>query len=189
MESVMQIQITDHMKDIATAADSMVRRNVLKKHKNKTYTDLNPAAEGKYYYGYLGELIFMELMKLSNKHAEYRPKFDGTSDIGDVYLFTKDLVMVADIKTAPKLTHQYLMIPKVQFNKHPYSKYIAVRLGDSAGEVLGYAGADDLYLLEVRTLTIPTIGLMFTELKPIQNLIDILEDGPAVVDLHNLKRK
>jgi len=30
---------------------------------------------------------------------------------------------------------------------------------------------------------------MFTELKPIQNLIDILEDGPAVVDLHNLKRK
>ena len=179
-----RIQITEKLKETATQMEEAIlalRGNHLH---DKSYTKL--ASDHRNYYGYLGELLFVRYLILKHKRGEYLPRFDGKTDNGDVTLFTRDLVIPADIKTASKESHQYLMLPAVQFKKKTTGTYIGMRLTEEYGQVMGFARAEDLKPIEL-SLPVPSVGIRFTELRPIEELIERLEDGSMTVDLSRIR--
>ncbi len=171
----MIVPITDDMKSKAKLAEATITSN-LKTIKN--YTGLE--SDQRYYYGALGELAFVESLKILGKRAEYYPKFDGNSDSGDVKMFSlADTPIDVDIKTASQSFHRYIMIPRKQFQAHKRDAYIAVRLNGDTAEILGFCYPQDFKTAESYglSLKISTLCLSFDEVKDIQRVYQNIQDG------------
>lgn len=78
-----------------------------------------------------------------------------------------------DVKTASKGSHKYLMVPDAQLAKHKTQVFVGVRiLNLNQAEVCGYALRKDLGPINDLGFSVPTSGLLFSKLRPINKMIE-----------------
>jgi len=133
------------------------------------YTGLS--ADMRWYYGFLGELVFVRYCQVQWLRHRYEPAFKGR-DITDIEIWLKRYGKLGiDVKTASKPSHRYLMIPEAQLRSHPSEMYVGVRInGPDEGEILGFCLKKDLQPITNMGLKIPTRGIAFDRLLPIERL-------------------
>lgn len=171
----MVIEITDEMRAMAQWAQAQCDKRYANS-KRGNYTQLS--AEGRWYIGFLGELVFMKYLQQLYVQYRYEPEFTGR-DITDFYVwaigYTENGGKVGiDVKTASAGSHKYLMIPDAQIASHPSEVYVGVRLRmmETEGEVMGYCLKKDLKPITDLGLKVPTSGVLFDNLRPMNKMID-----------------
>lgn len=171
----MVIEITDEMRAMAEWAQAQCDKRYAKS-KRGNYTGLS--AEGRWYYGFLGELVFMKYLQHHYIQYRYEPAFTG-ADLTDFIVwaigYTENGGKVGiDVKTASSGSHQWLMQPNAQLAHHPSEVYVGVRLRKMAteGEVLGYCLKKDMQPITELDLKVPTSGVRFDNLRPMSAMID-----------------
>lgn len=166
----MIVEITEDMRNMATWAEQQCNK-LYANSKRGNYTNLN--ADSRWYYGFLGELVFLRYLQQHYIQHRYEPAFTGR-DITDfnVYSLTSEQWAGIDVKTASKPSHRYLMLPDAQLQSHPSGVYVGVRINNAdQGEVLGWCLKTDLQPITDLDLPVPTSGMAFSELKDIDRLI------------------
>jgi len=173
------VQITPKMVELALFAEREQDANVRTKH---NYTGLE--THGRRYIGAIGELGFANYLFEQGVAGDYRPRYNGLSDSGDMHVFLDDLYTTIDVKTASLPIHKYIMVPKIQWAKTPNYIYIGVRLNESNIEIIGYCRRNDLkeadYTVRVK---VPTMVRSLDDLLPIEDLVAKLEKGKMDIDI------
>lgn len=169
----MIIDIDDEMRAMAAWAQAQCDKRYAKS-KRGNYTGLS--AEGRWYCGFLGELVFLKWLQQHYIRHRYEPEFIGR-DVTDFYVWPLNFggnKVGIDVKTASKGSHRYLMLPEAQLASHPSEIYVGVRLSqmETKGEVLGWARKADLKLIEDVELKVPTVGVLFDELRPMSKILE-----------------
>jgi len=165
------IDIDDDMRAMAQWAQDKCNARYAKS-KRGNYTNLS--ADDRWYYGFLGELVFLKWLQHHYIQYRYEPEFTGR-DVTDfrLYSLTSKQWANIDVKTASKSSHRYLMLPDAQLQSHPSEVYVGVRINDYYhGEVLGWCLKSDLKPVTDVVLPVPTSGLPFDQLKDITRLAD-----------------
>jgi len=125
----------------------------------------------RYYFGYLGEWVFNEFLKICNVKDKviWSRDADGMADNGDFFFGAK----IIDVKTATKPFHKRIMIPLVQFERHHRDYYVAVRLNGVYAEIIGYATYEDIEKAEPENFGYgDTKAILFTKLRHIGELLN-----------------
>lgn len=167
----MVIEITDEMRAMAQWAQAQCDKRYANS-KRGNYTNLS--AEGRWYIGFLGELVFMKWLQHHYVQYRYEPEFAGR-DITDFYVWANGYGKVGiDVKTASAGSHKYLMLPDAQLASHPSEVYVGVRLRkmETEAEVMGYALKKDLQPITDLELKVPTSGILFDNLRPMAKMLE-----------------
>lgn len=167
----MVIEITDEMRAMAKWAQAQCDKRYANS-KRGNYTNLS--AEGRWYIGFLGELVFMKWLQHHYVQYRYEPEFAGR-DITDFYVWANGYGKVGiDVKTASAGSHKYLMLPDAQLASHPSEVYVGVRLRkmETEAEVMGYALKKDLQPITDLELKVPTSGILFDNLRPMAKMLE-----------------
>lgn len=125
----MRYKITKEVRDKAKEYEDDINKALTKKGKN--YTNLS--AEGRYYFGYIGEWAFSQFLKDNHINFTWKLIADGNSDYGDFIINGK----IIDVKTASKSTHKNLMFPEKQLI-HYRDIYVGCRINENFVEILGF---------------------------------------------------
>lgn len=167
----MVFDIDDDMRDMAQWAQAQCDKRYANSKKGN-YTKLS--AEGRWYYGFLGELVFMKWLQHHYIQYRYEPEFAGR-DVTDFYIWAGGYGKCGiDVKTASNGSHRYLMMPDAQIASHPSEVYVGVRLSqmETKGEVMGYALKTDLKPITELDLKVPTSGVLFDNLRPMEKILE-----------------
>lgn len=167
----MVIEITDEMRAMAQWAQAQCDKRYANS-KRGNYTGLS--AEGRWYYGFLGELVFREWLHRHNVQYRYEPEFVGR-DITDFIVWANGYGKVGiDVKTASQGSHKWLMQPDAQLASHPSEVYVGVRLRkmETEGEVLGFCLKKDMQPITELDLKVPTSGVLFDNLRPMSKMLE-----------------
>lgn len=173
------VSLSDEMKKQARRGESRILRTF--KNKPDNYTNLKEP--DRFYFGILGELAFVKLLKENGIKCQYRPSWDGTPDQGDVIVYAGDQPFKADIKTCSKAFHMNLWIPTKQYEKYTYNGYIGVRLIDDMAEIHGYCQKKDFTKTEHPGAKVANFGIALDKLRPIDRLFSNLDKGEADIKL------
>ena len=165
----MIIEITDEMKQKARGWNDKVMQSNIKYSPNYTGISVND----RFYYGYLGELVFLELLKQSGKKYEYTPRFDGIPDDCDFLIYIDGKPEKLDVKTASKNFYKNIMLPKSQWIKKYRDYYIGIRLEGDAANVCGYCKHNDFE--EKDTFGYNGVVTMYKSLNELELIEELLE--------------
>jgi hypothetical protein len=177
---MLPIDITDQMKKDARRADTRIMATF--KKKNANYTGL--IEPDRFYFGVLGELAFIELLKQNGIKAKYAPTWDGKRDSGDAVVYVDDgYPLKIDVKTASKAFHENLWIPEKQYARYTYDGYIGVRLVDDVAEIHGYCAKTDFTKTVHSGAKVPNFGIALDQLRPMERLFKKLDKGETFIKL------
>lgn len=141
---IYNVQITPEMKAKAQKrADKTVAN--LKRMGKRQYTGIEH--DNAFYYGYLGELVFLSFLRTQDVHGHFRQRDDGVAD--DRAEFELELpggLVTLDVKTASQKFHIRILIPAAQFDRHDADYYVGVRLVGDTGEIHGYCTKSEMTL-------------------------------------------
>lgn len=173
------VLVSDEMKKHARRGESRIMRTF--KNKKPNYTDLHEP--DRFYFGILGELAFVKLLRESGIKAKYAPNWNGLADNGDVVVYCNGYPLKVDVKTCSKPFHENLWIPEKQFNRFTYDGYIGVRLVDDMAEIHGYCSKDKFTKTEHAGAKVPNYGIALDQLGDLDKLFDKLDKGATVIRL------
>lgn len=156
-----KVKITDEMKKEAREMSDECLSN-LKSTSN--YADLY--MKDRFYNGFLGEIVFREYLDNNSVEYEHIVELDGKSHGVDFVCYFPGEKTV-DVKTATKSYYKYMMMPSSQYDKSDCDLYVGVKISDDTGYVLGYSEKKDFKKLDMPSLKIETMGIMFDDLKEI----------------------
>lgn len=179
----MKVRLSQGMMDYARWAEA----ELIKATPRPTYTKLQ--APNANYTGAVGELGVAYMFHKLQKEGYFSPRYDGRSDHGDMFVSVKKEMFPLDVKTASDAKHQFLMVPKAQFDMpgRDYT-YIGCRLDNDMLEVLGYARPTDLIEADTSTrmslkLKIPTMLIELSSLRPLSDMLAMIDGGNFKIDL------
>jgi hypothetical protein len=179
MAGVVEIEVTEKMIKISEDIEKDIIKN-LKPTPN--YTGFAP--ERRFYYGALGELVFLKYCIKNKIWCSYEPETKGESGGGDFNMFNNvNIKMVIDVKTASQPFHKKMMIPKLQFELYSYDYYVAIKINSSTlSTICGYCKKEDFILKEDGFIDskIPTYFVELNELKSIDDLTKDFRKGEPV---------
>ena len=143
----------------------------------ENYTHLNE--RNRYQNGFVGELVFRNVLAEQRKRFSYREFFDGKSHEEDfkVYRRWDGRPLKLDIKTNGKPYAAHLLIPAQQFDRHRHDLYVGVRLLDrqTAG-VVGWITRVELAKLPRRLLRCETVSCPYCDLRDLEDLFNNLQN-------------
>lgn len=177
-QKMIQIPITDEMKKIAERGEKLILKSFKGNH---NYTGLSE--DRRFYYGILGELATVELLRLNGVRAKYAPKWGAGADDGDIVVYADNYPVKVDVKTASKDFHENLWIPAKQYVRYTYDGYIGVRINGDVAEIHGYCAKKDFIKSEHPGKKIETYGVALADLRPMDRLIPKLDAGEALIKI------
>lgn len=145
------------------------------------YTGLE--AQDRYYHGYLGEQVFLLVLRDNGKNGIYSVRTDGESDDCEFELETDMGVRTIDIKTASQSFHNNILVSPKQMEVHKVNFYVGVKLNGEFGEVWGYCMANDFVLNEsgVDYRHLPVWQKNLKELRDINQLLNVIKPGEVII--------
>lgn len=172
------VPITDEMKKAARRGE----KRILSHFKtDKNYTGLSEP--DRFYFGILGELAFVELLKQNGVKTKYAPLWNGKADNGDVIVYADGYPLKVDVKTCSKAFHENLWIPVKQYERYSYNGYIGVRLIDDVAEIHGYCSKDKFTKTVHPGAKVANYGIGLADLSPIDKLYPKIDKGECEVKL------
>lgn len=172
------VDISDKMKAAARRGE----KRILSHFKNdNNYTGLSEP--DRFYFGILGELAFVYVLKQNGIMAKYTPAWDGKADSGDVIVYCDGDPLKVDVKTCSKKFHENLWIPVKQYQRYSYNGYIGVRLNGDVAEIHGYCSKDKFAKTEHSGAKVANYGIALTELRPLDRLFPKLDKGETIIKL------
>ena len=170
-----QIKITKEMRSFAIECQSITLEKMYNTDSN--YTGLHEP--NRFYYGYLGEFVFVKWLKESNINFKYEVNANEYPDEEDFILYANNgKPITVDVKTATKPHYKNIMFPKPQAEKYTYDCYVGVRLlSDDLAQVCGYCQKKDFTLSEMM-FKVPTYYKALDELNNMDRLkAGVIKDG------------
>lgn len=175
----MKITITNKMRNLAADYQKKIIKH-LKKTPN--YTGLSEP--DRFYYGTLGEFVFLQYCKERGLKCNYNFKIQEESNSHDFVMFLNNGAPVTvDVKTATKIFHKNLMMPKTQYDLYSYNYYVAVRLINSdSAQIHGYCYKTD-FLFEPKGFLkgnedkTPTCYVPFIKLNSMESFESLMLPG------------
>ena len=138
----------------------------------------------RFYYGFLGELAFEELLRVRHKKAIHKVILNGKSQDEDFLCSFLIGDKKVDIKTSPLSYARWMLFPKSQYAEQGYI-YVGVRLQEGFASIMGWCLYSDMNKdLEIqKALPIPTNHIAFDKMNDINNLVSKMIDGELKVNL------
>ena len=159
---MIRVKITTKMKKDAADYENEVLRNLKRKGRNLTGLEV----AHRYRNGFVGELVFGQLLKDHGKRFNHIVKTDGAQSGGDFYVWTNNVPVQLDVKTQSRMAEGWIGEPASKFIRHRYIIWVGVRLDydNSSAEVWGYLpftrrGDMKLRMLKVESMTLPLFKL------------------------------
>lgn len=170
---MIEVHLTEQMRSTAGIAEDKIKARLLKK-KSKQYTGLE--SSWAFYYGTLGELAFLELLKQNNIKHQYHSQADGKADFTDFMIFKDGDPYTVDVKTVAakdKDRFHHIMVPKKQWDGHRKAGiYVGVTMKDwQTAQVWGFAMQGQLRMLPNPPFTVPAMGADMYKLPEIEKLL------------------
>ena len=138
----------------------------------------------RYFYGNLGELVFLELLLYFDKQFEYKPRYDGKTDSGDFIIYISSKPRILDIKTAARPEHRYLLVNTITPNTPIDTIYLGIKITPPKAEVYGYATKKELKRVDKGlSLADQTLGLILRDLPRVEDFILTLDKGEGIIKL------
>lgn len=126
----------------------------------------------RYYFGFLGELAFEQLLKDNGKKYDYIIKLDGNSQGEDFKLYFAHRPMTVEVKTRKNILASNLLISAKQFDHRTCDLYIGIALSDTIAKIYGYCFKKDFqYSEQGFAKKLPTYYIPFANLHPIEYLL------------------
>lgn len=178
---MIRVQLTDHLKQLAKAMERATLDKLKELGKALNYTELDEPEQ--FYYGALGELAFVSMLRQQGIQASYQPLQNGVADECDVTVWHEQQPVTLDIKTASKAHYKYLMTPAVQVARA--DRYVGVKIDGNEAVIYGVASRHQLrphqdYGVKAK---IPTLCLPLDELTPIEEVNAYLTKGQTQINI------
>lgn len=163
----MTIPLTDDLLNEARAmSDYLLSIREFKDGGN--YTGLE--TDDRWYWGYVGELVFFEFCKEYNLDVVWDNSILGKSDHGDFHINTNSGYDVrVDVKTCTNPKHKMIMLPDAQWQIKVNDLYVAVRIMDDCAQVLGCCRHMD-FKLKQEGFTSAKVPTRYTELDSLDKI-------------------
>jgi len=133
----------------------------------------------RFYYGYIGELCFCEVLNHYRVRYKFEPHPDGRPDTGTdfiVYGRKHGNAAPINVKTASQSHYRYLMVPEEQFGKCFAAAYIAAHILDGCRlRIEGWISHKELAEYEPTMFKILTRAAPFSELRSIEEMFGLIE--------------
>jgi len=177
-KAMIQIPITNEMKQIAERGEKMILKSFKGNH---NYTGLS--ADRRFYFGILGELATVELLRIKGVRVKYTPKWNGKADSGDLIVYADGYPIKVDVKTASKDFHENLWMPAKQYDRYTYDGYIGVRICGDVAEIHGYCAKKDFTKSMHPRAKVPTYGVALCDLRQMDKLYPKLDAGDTLIKI------
>lgn len=177
-QKMIQIPITDEMKKIAERGEKLILKSFKGNH---NYTGLSE--DRRFYYGILGELATVELLRLNGVRAKYAPKWGAGADDGDIVVYADGYPCKVDVKTASKDFHENLWMPEKQYMRYTYDGYIGVKICGDVAEIHGYCAKKDFTKSMHPRAKVPTYGVALCDLRQMDKLYPKLDAGDTLIKI------
>lgn len=133
-------QIREGWRDRAREMSRLTFESLRKKGKLliPNYTGIH--APRRFEIGYLGEIVFDDVLRFWGCSYRWDPKTDGRSHGPDFILLMKTgELLPVEVKTTPRLTNRYIMIPAAQGQDVPPGRYfVGIREEGDVAEICGF---------------------------------------------------
>ena len=167
------IQITDEMQRAAKHyEDAINKTKTLSRTSNMTGLE----EAGRFYFGFLGELIFEAALKRENKEYQHFVRTDG---LPQTYKFrvikdeTNQEVRL-NICTASKPSHKFLAVPEPKIHRAECDGYVGIKILENGyAQIFGYITPKELRDCGASAFPGKSVAAFRCELeslKPIENL-------------------
>lgn len=137
MHEIKKIKITGEIEKTARQMSDRMAEHVKMTGKGQ-YTGVVRPDE--FYYGFVGELLFMELLKQERVHGVYRRK----SALPEFLIYTRRGPIEVDVKTACQSFHRRIMLPRAQYDRYDTAFYVGARLMGTYGEIHGFCHKNEM---------------------------------------------
>jgi hypothetical protein len=141
------------------------------------YTGLS--APDRYYFGYIGEIAFRDLLWLRGCKWFYQARLDGRADSEDFVVWPRYLgrTWSVNVKNASKVYHRKVMMPEKQWQKHKHNIYVGTRmLAPDLISIEGYAPWKEFSENSVvEQVDVETRSCLFSKLFDMEMLLAGLE--------------
>ena len=167
------IKITDKMRSLAEECQHLTMDKVV----GDNYTGLHQP--NRFYYGYIGEFVFVKWLKQNNINFKYVFNANGYPDDEDFVLYANNNQEIkVDVKTATKPHYKNIMFPKSQAERYTYDCYVGIQLmSDDLAKVCGYCQKKDFTLSE-ELFKVPTYYKALDELNDMERLkAGVIKEG------------
>lgn len=161
------INLTKELKDKAREMESEVLEN-LKKTPNYTGFSIS----NRFYVGFLGELVFEQLLINSGKKYSYDVLLDGNSQ-GSDFKISAHRELSVEVKASDHPNAQRLLIPAKQYDYKTSDLYVGIKLSETEATIFGYCFKKQFYFAPegFNDNKIPTYYMPFDKLFPIEDLL------------------
>lgn len=162
------IHLSNAMLDEAARLELKVLAN-LKKTPN--YTGIS--IKDRFFYGYLGEIIFREYLKSIGVKGVHHINTDGESHRSDITADLNNTATIIDVKAASKPYYKRLMMPLSQELDFNIVVGVKLDLMRSAATIEGFATLDEVLTWNIDVFppnTIKTRWKFYSELTSIEKL-------------------
>lgn len=168
------LKITEDARTQARYLEKKTIESLTSKGMDTNYTSIY--AMDRYFWGYLGEILFTNYLKEKGKRYIWQPNTDGSSHDTDIIVFIKGNMARLDTKVARRSHFQYCGRPDIQVERQCPDFYIGLRNQES-GFLSLWGAAKEEHLGDWPYAKIPSRGILLTEMFPIEKFIDLLDDA------------